>query len=164
MGILLKLILVGILGTTVWGVWLGWSGKAIFFMDANDLKKSFIGWAALWGSILLAVFTWQWVFFVGAAVAAYYAYDAVRRSFTHNNNDWFLALPVGIGKVLLSFIYAVNWLQMFSPSGKTAAERLENRLVAMMNIGWLTLLFAKLVNGEEVLARRSNNGSLFQQN
>jgi len=131
----------------------------VFFMDANDLKKSLIGWVALLGGILLALFAWNGFFFVGVAVAAYYAYDAVRRSFSHNNNDWHLALPVGIAKVVLSEIYAVHWLQMFSPRGETAGEKLENRFSAAMTIGLLTVLFTKLINGEEVLARRSDNGS-----
>jgi hypothetical protein len=152
------LILLFVLGVTVWGVWLGWSGKAVFFMDADDLKKSLIGWVALFGGIFLAVFTWNGFFFVGASIAAYYAYDAVRRSFSHNNNDWHLALPVGIAKVVLSEIYAVHWLQMLSPLGETAEERLENRFSAAMTIGLLTVLFTKLINGEEVLARRTDNG------
>lgn len=101
----MKLTLLAVLGATVLGVWLGWSGKAVFFMDANDLKKSFIGWATLFVAILLAVLLWKGIFFIGAAMAVYFAYDAIRRSFLHNNNDWLLALPVGIAKVVLSAIY-----------------------------------------------------------
>jgi uncharacterized membrane protein len=126
-------------------------------MDVDDLKRSLIGWIALLVGMLLAALTWKGFVLVGGAVATYYAYDSVRRSFSHNNNDWHLALPVGIAKIVLSEIYVIHWLQILNPSGETVSERLENRFSSAIMIGIITALFTRLINGEEVLARRSGS-------
>lgn len=151
-----KLLILLFLILAAWGVVLGWSGEAIFFMDADDLMLSFLGWIALVAGIFLGMFMdWPWLGKAGAIAAAYFAYDAIRRAHLHNNGNWHQSVPVGIGKVLLSFIYTTTWLEALSPSGKTVAQRRESRVTAMILIGLLTLLISKLVNGEAVLARRS---------
>lgn len=150
-----KLVILAVLLATVWGVVLGWAGDAVFFMDANDLMLSFAGWLALVAGIFLGLFLeWRWLSYVGAAVAAYYAYDAIRRAHLFNNRDLRLSLPVGIAKVVLSFIYVASWIEAIGPGGKTVAQQRQSRATAMIIIGLLSLLFVKLVNGEEVLARR----------
>lgn len=156
MDIFWKLLILVALLATVWGVVLGWTGEAVFFMDKNDLMLSFLGWMALVAGIFLGMFLgWRWLSYVGAIVAGYFAYDTIRRSFQHNNHDWRLGLPVGIGKVLLSCIYIAAWLEVLGPGGKSVAQRRENRATAMIIIGLLSLLFAKLVNGAKVLDRRA---------
>lgn len=156
MDIFWKLVILAISLATVWGVVLGWTHKAVFFMDANDLMLSFLGWMALVGGIFLGMFLdWPWLSYIGALTAAYFAYDAIQRAHLHNNGVLGMSLPVGIAKVVLSFIYIASWVEVLGPGGRTVAQRRENRATAMIVIGLLTLLFTKLVNGEDVLAKRS---------
>lgn len=156
-----KLVVLAVLFATVWGVVLGWAGNAVFFRDTSDLLLSFLGWVALVVFILIGKFLeWRWLSYVGAVVAVYFAYDAIRRAHQFNERDWRLSLPVGIGKVVLSFIYVVTWIEAIGPGGKTAAQQRQNRATALMIIGLLSLLFVKLVNGEEVLARRGEAPTL----
>lgn len=150
-----KLLILAILLFTVWGVVLAWRDEAIFFMDSNDLMLSFAGWLSLIAGFLLGLFlSMEWVSYIGATAAFYFTVETIRRAFVHNRNDWTLALPVGIGKVLLSFIYTLYGIEALFPSGKTVAQRHESRATAMIVIGLLSALFFKLVNGEAVLARR----------
>lgn len=153
-----KVITLAVLTITIWGAVLGWSRQAVFFMDIDDLMLSFVGWLAWVVSIVLGMMmNWRWLAYVGAAIAIYFAYDAIRRAFVHNLGDWRLALPVGISKIVLSFIYTATWLEALSPGGKTATQRRENRQTALLIIGLLTLLFIKLVNGDEVKERRGTS-------
>lgn len=161
MDIFWKLVILAVSLATVWGVVLGWSHQAVFFMDANDLMLSFFGWMALVGGIFLGMFlNWPWLSYVGAWIAAYFAYDAINRAHLHNNGVWSLSLPVGIAKVVLSFIYIASWVEVLGPGGRAVAQRRENRATAMIVIGLLTLLFTKLVNGEDVLARRGQASTI----
>lgn len=156
-----KLVILAVLLATVWGVVQGWAGNAVFFMDANDLMLSFVGWLALVASIFLGMFfEWRWLSYAGSVVAAYFAYDTIRRAHQFNNRNWRLSLPVGIGKVVLSFIYVAIWLEAIGPGGKSAVQQRQNRATAFIIIGMLSLLFVKLVNGEEVLARRDEASNL----
>ncbi|MFH1494738.1 MAG: hypothetical protein ABIG70_08075 [Pseudomonadota bacterium] len=153
-----KLFFLVVLLFTVWGVVLAWRDEAIFFMDRNDLMLSFAGWVSLTAGFLLGLFlNMEWLPYVGAIAALYFIVESVRRAFVHNHNDWKLALPVGVGKVLLSFIYTLYGIDVLSPGGKTVAHRHETRATAMIIIGLLSALFVKLVNGEAVLARRSEH-------
>lgn len=150
-----KLLFLAILLFTVWGVVLAWRDEAVFFMDRNDLMLSFAGWASLAAGFLLGLFlNMGWLSYIGVIAAIYFIFETIRRAFIHNRNDWTLALPVGIGKVLLSFIYTLYGIEVFFPSGKTVAQHHESRVTAMIVIGLLSTLFVKLVNGESVLARR----------
>lgn len=152
-----KALLLAAVLITAWGVMLGWSRKAVFFMDTNDLVLSFVGWITLVFSIFLGMsLGWPWLNYFGAVIAAYFIFETIRRAFLHNNNDWRLALPVGVGKILLSFIYTATWVQALGPGGKNATQRRENRAMAFLAIGLLTLLLNKLINGEAVLERRNN--------
>jgi len=152
----LKLLFLVVFLATVWGVVLGWTGEAVFFMDKNDLMLSFLGWMALVAGIFLGVvLEWGVLAFIGAIGASYFAYESVRHSFVHNNQDWRVGLPVGIGKVMLSCIYIAAWMEVLTPGGKTVSQRNASRATAMIIIGLLSLLFAKLVNGPDVLARRA---------
>jgi len=56
---------------------------------------------------------------------------------------------------MLSCIYIAAWMEVLMPGGKTVSQRNASRATAMIIIGLLSLLFAKLVNGPDVLARRA---------
>lgn len=156
-----KIFTLAVLFMSVWGVVLGWTCEAVFFKDADDLMASFIGWVAWIVCIILSLFLeWRWLMYVGHCVAIYFAYESARRAHLFNNGIWRLSLPVGIAKVMLSFIYIVTWMEALEPGGKTAAQKQENRIFALMIVGLLTLLFTKLVNGEAVMARRNQTITL----
>lgn len=158
MEIFWKLLFLATLLLAIWGVVLAWRDEAVFFMDKNDLLLSFAGWISLVAGILLGLFlNMGWLAYVGAIAAIYFAFDSIRRAFAHNHNDWKLALPVGIGKILLSFVYTLYGLDVLFPNGKTVAQQNQTRATAMIVLGLLSALFVKLVNGETVLARRNEH-------
>lgn len=153
-----KMFFLVVLLFTVWGVVLAWRDEAIFFMDRNDLVLSFAGWISLGAGFLLGLFlNMGWLSYIGAIATVYFIFETIRRAFVHNHNDWKLALPVGIGKVLLSFIYTLYGIDTLFPGGKSVAQRHETRVTAMLILGLLSALFVKLVNGESVLARRGEH-------
>jgi len=145
-----KFLILALVVLTFWGMVLGWTKRAIFYMDMNDLLLTFLGWVILALSLYLAaLLNWEWVAYSGAVIAIGFAGYTVYRAFVHNGQA-IIAIPVGIAKVLLSFLYVVSWVQLFYPGGGSSRSRNQDRASALIVISLLSILFTKLINGYEV--------------
>lgn len=150
-------ILVTLIGAS-WGVYLGLTKKAVFYMDTNDLFESFSGWIVIIISALLAMFLqWSWVIKVGCAVAGGLVIYTTYTAYNYNMKNLAHAIPIGLAKVLLGLLYVLTWLQAIDPGGQSASEKRRNRSEAFVIIGILTPVLYKLVNGYDVYEQNGWN-------
>lgn len=140
---------------SLWGIYLGLTYKAVFYMDSSDLFVSFSGWIVLLVSLIAGMLLdLKWPIYFGIASAILIAIYSMYLAFAYNKHSFLVAIPVGFAKFILGMLYVLAWVQAISPGGRTAADRSHNRKTAFIAIGLLTPLFYRLVNGLEVYQRK----------
>ena len=150
----LKTTILIVLTLSSYGIYIGLTKRAVFYMDSSDLFISFSGWIIMiFGVFASALLEWEWVFKVSCAVSAAIAFYTAYKAYTYNMKNLYHAIPVGLGKILLGFLYVITWIDAINPSGKTASQRTHNRRTAFIIIGLITPVLYKLVNGHDVYAK-----------
>lgn len=151
---ILKILILIILALSCYGIYIGLTEKAVFYMDLSDLFISFSGWIIMLLSVFVsALLEWDWVFKVGCVMSVLIAFYTAYKAYTYNMNNLYYAIPVGVAKILLGFLYAITWIDAVNPSGKTASQRTYNRRTSFIIIGLITPVLYKLVNGRNVYAK-----------
>lgn len=151
MEIVVKLTILAVLIAAAYGVYLGYTKKAVFYMNDSDLFISFSGWVTLVIAGILGMYLqFPILFFIGLAAALGVMLYTVYMAYKYNMKNWYHAIPVGLAKVLLSFVYILKVLNVLFPDGKSVSEKRYNRGEALVIVGVLTPLLYSLINGEDV--------------
>lgn len=151
MEIVVKLIILAVLIAAAYGVYLGYTKKAVFYMNDSDLFISFSGWGTLAITGFLAMYLdFLILFLIGIFVALGVMFYTTYMAYKYNMGNWYHAIPVGLAKILLSFVYALKVLEIIYPNGKSVSQKRYNRGEAIVIVGILTPILHSLINGEEV--------------
>ena len=146
-----KIVVLATLICSSWGIYLGITKKAVFYMNNKDLLISFSGWLVILGSGLLALFlNWNWLFYLGCSIALAITVYSLFLAYQYNMNNLKYAIPIGLAKMLLGLLYVLTWVQVINPGGNSVARRRESRRESMIIIALITPLIYKLVNGIEI--------------
>ena len=147
MEILWKILFLVCVFCTLYGIYLGLSKKAVFYMNAKDLFTSFSILIVLVVGMFLAIFLdWRFLMNIALIIATIIAIYTCYLAFKFNKGNIFYAFCVGLAKVVLGAFYIAQIVDMIFP----ADNRHSNRIQAMIIAAIITPLLKLLVNGEEV--------------
>ncbi len=155
--IIIKIVILLYAAMVLYGIFLGLTDRAIIYMDSKDLWLSFspMGTVMVFG--ILAFFTWQWVAYIGLAIAAFLAVFILVRNFVFNDKKVFTTLATWMTKMSLSFVAFLLISNIVNPAGQNATQRRERRTNATIWLAFLAPLIYKLVNGDRVVAQRQSS-------
>ncbi len=147
------LILIGVIAGIAlisYLLYLGFTKKAVFYLDKKDVLISFSPWIIM----LITMFFVGYLdlsktfYNIGIGVAIISGLFIIYKTGMDNRKLW-LALPLGVLKIIISFIYVFSIFGLiFNPKDKNG--NYSDRTSSLIFLGLLSLLIYSLINGEEV--------------
>jgi len=149
---LLKAALVIVASTIIYGIYLGFSDKAVFYYNRKDVAISFAPYISVAvGAFLAMLFqesTMLTVILLAAtAISSSYAFGySAYNAHRYNGGLLWKAIPITLAKIFMAFIFLFNLLGAFNDKNPKRTES----IVWTFLIGWL---ITHLVNGERILVK-----------
>lgn len=153
------------------GVVMGFTDKAIFYMNARDVVESFLPFILPFiVAILLAIIGWilnfgTWYENIPTILALFSAPVCIayvyKKSLTYNGGRKFVALAVTCGKMILSFmcISLYNELTRWEKN-QSSGENWNRKANAAIWLAAIIALMKRLVNGERVLVGKTGTANV----
>ncbi len=136
----------------VFCIFLGATQRIVFYKDKTDCFLSFGVWPLSFAIIYFSVIPNKDTGF--AVIGTLFAVSLLRNvidSWRFNPGYWFLAIPIGMAKFTLGFLYVLTWFEFL---GGSKNRRRSETLQLLVIIGLLSGLISYLINGRKVFQRR----------
>ena len=152
--ILLKALLVALVSAIFFGVFLGFTDRAVFYYNRRDVAISFAPYLTVAaGGILSLMFQESQpiliLIIIATALASSYFFGlSAYNAHKYNGGLLWKAIPITLAKLFMSFIFLLNLLDAFNDKNP---KRVESALWTLA-IGWL---ISHLVNGERILGSKT---------
>jgi len=154
---MLSIILIGVLLFILRGIYLGFSKKAVFYMDKEDMFISLSPIIVLFLGFLLAIVTdWMWIMYLVWILVITLIFYIIFSAYHYNKDNFWIGISVGLAKIALSGTVVLYAYKSYNDIDDHAISSREYGFTLLI-LGALSALLPKLINGQEVYLRNGWN-------